>query len=99
MSHAELRAKAILTLVAANFDYQKPAHARGFIELPATIRLMLVEKMEAAFDALGKAGFRVSSLDFMEDMERTNSELPHNTPTWQRLLAMLAAGDLTRKSE
>jgi len=97
MSHAELRAKAILTLTAANFDYQKPAHARAFSAMPAAIRLMLVEKMEAAFDAVGAAGFKVTWSIVTDEMARANSELPHNTSQEKRFLTMLMAADLTRK--
>ena len=99
MTRDELRAKAILTLAAANFDYQKPAHARAFSELPATIRLMLIEKMTAAFDQLGGAWFNVIGPNAVDDFARgANSELPHNTSLRDRFIAMLDASDLTRKS-
>jgi len=97
MTREELRAKAILTLAAANFDYQKPAHARAFSELPTTIRIMLIEKMEAAFDALGKTGFKVVGPDITDEMMRANRELMHNSPIKERFFAILDAGDLTRK--
>ena len=97
MSREELRAKAILTLTAANFDYQKPAHARAFSELPAAIRLMLIEKMTAAFDALGVPGFKVLGPEVTDEMERAAIELPHNSLRSARFYAMLEAGDLTRK--
>ena len=97
MTRDELRAKAIVTLAAANFDYQKPAHARAFSELPAAIRLMLVEKMTAAFDALGAAGFHVLGPEITDDIWRANNMLPHNASKTERFLAMVAAGDLTRK--
>jgi hypothetical protein len=97
MTRDELRAKAIFTLAAANFDYQKPAHARAFSELPAAIRLMLVEKMTAAFDALGAAGFHVLGPEVTEEMSRANGELPHNVGTGGRFVAMARTGDLTRK--
>lgn len=96
-SREELRTKAILTLAAANFDYQKPAHARAFSDMPATIRLMLVEKMGAAFDALGDAGFHVLGPEVTEEMGRANGELPHNVGTGGRFVAMARAGDLTKK--
>ena len=98
MTRDELRVKAILTLAAANFDYQKPAHARAFSELPAAIRLMLIDKMSAAFDQLGEAWFSVIGPNAVDDFaQRANSELPHNTSLRDRFIAMLEAGDLTRK--
>jgi len=97
MTRAELRDQAIRILAGTNFDYQKPAHARAFSELPATIRLMLIEKMTAAFDAAGAAGFKVVGPEATDEMERAANELPHNSLRSARFYAMLDAGDLTRK--
>jgi len=96
MTREELRTKAIWTLASTNFDFQKPANARSFAQMPTFIRELLIEKMTVAFGALGEAGFPVLG-DITSEMMQANSELPHNSSLATRFKTMLEAGDLTRK--
>ena len=56
-----------------------------------------LREAEKALDALGAAGFHVLGPEVTDEIWRANNMLPHNVSKTERFLAMVSAGDLTRK--